>query len=74
MDSVKQIPEHIKRVISEHSELIDKITKLGNFINCENTDMFKNLPEDEQKRMIRQKEAMIEYASILQERIDAALK
>ena len=56
------------RVVEEKKELDDKVEKLAAFLQ---TDMFGNLPDEEQARMTRQKEAMSEYSNVLGERIAA---
>ena len=61
------IPEHQERVLDEMFELNKKITKLDFFI--ENSEVFKNLDEDEQVRLIQQARAMEYYFSVLIERI-----
>ena len=61
------IPEHQERVLDEMFELNKKITKLDFFI--ENSEVFKNIDEDEQVRLIQQIRAMEYYFSILIERI-----
>lgn len=61
------IPEHNERVLDETFELNKKITKLDFFI--ENSEVFKNLDEDEQVRLIQQVRAMEYYFSVLIERI-----
>ncbi len=72
MDNLPQllnevIPEHQERVLDEMFELNKKITKLDFFI--ENSEVFKNLDEDEQVRLIQQVRAMEYYFSVLIERI-----
>ena len=61
------MPEHQERVLDEMFELNKKITKLDFFI--ENSEIFKNLDEDVQVRLIQQVRAMEYYFSILIERI-----
>jgi hypothetical protein len=60
--------EHQKRVVEEAKELKTKLDKLGEFIAG---DMFVNVVEDEQNRLIRQERIMTEYYDVLTERIDA---
>lgn len=60
--------EHQLRVVKEQEELEFKLDKLGLFIK---TDMFKTLDYLEQNRLVRQHEAMFQYSSILEERINA---
>jgi hypothetical protein len=61
---------HQQRVVDEQAELDDKIVKLTEFINCNFSDLFKALPDDEQRRLRSQKNAMETYSQILGERID----
>ena len=46
-----QYQPHEERVIAEKSELDQKIEKLGAF---QNTDAFKNLPDEQKKLLIMQ--------------------
>lgn len=57
-----------QRVLTEKSELNDKIMKLAAFLV---TEGFLKLDLAEQNRLERQQEAMIAYRSILTERIEA---
>lgn len=59
---------HQERVVTEKAELDEKLTKLKAFFE---TDLFKNLDEDEQERMWRQADHMGDYSSVLGERIAA---
>ena len=58
-----------QRVVDEKSELDEKSTKLGEFI--ESSPIFSGLPDDEKERLVRQKSCMSEYSEILGERIAA---
>lgn len=60
---------HQERAVTEKKELDEKIDKLKAFI-MENP-VFKTLPADEQKRLNRQCDVMIEYSKILGARIEA---
>jgi len=60
---------HQQRVVDEKTELDEKITKLGEFI--ESSPIFAGLPDDERERLVRQKSCMGEYSEILGERIAA---
>ena len=60
---------HQQRVVDEKTELVAKIDKLKAFIM--ESPIFKTLPADEQKRLNRQYDVMLEYANILKTRIDA---
>lgn len=65
---LKAPPSFQGRVISEKASLDANIGKLHLFFE---TPIFAKLPEDEQKRMQRQSDAMVEYAKVLSERIAA---
>lgn len=58
-----------QRVVDERSELDVRLSKLADFIDHGIT--FVNLPDAEQLRMRRQRDAMIQYSAILGERIAA---
>ena len=60
---------HQERVVAEKSELDDKLNKLKAFIM--ESPIFKALPAEEQKRLNRQHDVMLEYSNILGERIEA---
>jgi hypothetical protein len=60
---------HQQRVVDEKTELDEKLTKLGEFI--ESSPIFAGLPDDERERLVRQKSCMAEYSEILGERIAA---
>ena len=66
------IPPHVQRMIAEHKELEQKLTKLSMFMDVSST--FKVLDSSEQDRMKKQRVAMDEYFAVLGERIDIALK
>lgn len=68
MDTPKYAP-HQQRVVDEKSELDEKLTKLGEFINS--SPIYTGLPEAERERLVRQKSCMGEYSEILGERIAA---
>lgn len=59
-----------QRVVEEKAHLDDKIEKLGRFIEDHST-VYARLPHDEKERLIRQRIAMINYSTILGERIEA---
>lgn len=61
--------EFQQRVVDEKVALEDKCTKLALFIN--NGEHFVRLPVSEKDRLCRQRLAMLEYLSILIERINA---
>ena len=58
---------HQQRVVDELAALSEKRSKLGLFYE---TPTFKSLPGDEQNRLYRQYQIMVQYEAILQERID----
>ena len=60
---------HQQRIVDEKTELVSKLDKLKAFIM--ESPIFKTLPGDEQKRLNRQYDVMLEYANILTARIDA---
>jgi tRNA pseudouridine-54 N-methylase len=60
--------EYQQRVVDEKAALNEKIEKLDKFIDG---DIFKELSDDEQERMVRQRLCMNEYSKILSERISA---
>jgi hypothetical protein len=59
---------HQQRVVNELKELTDKREKLAIFIGGSLT--FTTLPTDEQSRLRRQFDIMVQYEGVLQERID----
>ena len=60
--------EHQKRVVTEKEELDEKSAKLNTFFN---TAIFDKLSSEEQDRLHRQYELMVQYSAILAERIAA---
>jgi hypothetical protein len=56
------------RVVDELKELTVKRERLGAFIGS--SPVFRGLPYDEQERMRRQFDIMVQYEGVLQERID----
>jgi hypothetical protein len=58
-----------ERVVAEKKELNEKIDKLKAFIV--ESPIFKTLSADEQRRLNRQYDVMVEYSSILGARIEA---
>lgn len=57
-----------QRVVDEKTELDAKLDKLRPFLTSE---MFKGLPFDEQRRMLKQSVLMEYYSEVLGERIAA---
>lgn len=67
MKTFEQMKPHEQRVAAELMQLTGLREKLGAF---QGTAMFEGLPTDEQSRLRRQFDIMIQYEGILQERID----
>ncbi len=59
---------HQQRVVDEKTELDEKLTKLATFLS---TERFKSLPSDEQGRLSRQHYLMVQYSTVLHDRIMA---
>ena len=57
-----------QRVVQEKEELDERLAKLKAFVL---TEVYRNLPADEQDRLSRQYDAMYGYSLILGERIAA---
>lgn len=62
------VQPHQQRVIDEKCQLDVKVQALRKFID--ENQMFSRLPMDEQSRMRRQLDAMVQYSGILGERIE----
>ena len=60
--------QHVERMLNEHVELCEKITKLGEFIS--KNKIYDNLSKDEKYDLLLQHKAMSMYRDILQHRID----
>lgn len=58
---------HEQRVIDEHQELHEKLSRLSVFLN---TDTCLTLPFEERSLLLRQSKAMEEYAEVLGDRIN----
>lgn len=67
---MKSANELASSLNEEHSELMQKIVKLGKFIN---SDDYKKLADMDQRLLIIQENTMFVYADILLQRIDNAL-
>lgn len=67
---MKSSDELASSLNEEHSELMQKIVKLGKFIN---SDDYKKLADMDQRLLIIQENTMFVYADILLQRIDNAL-
>ncbi len=59
---------HQERVVAELKELTEKREKLASFIGA--GTVFASLPADEQARLRRQFDIMVQYEGVLLERID----
>ncbi len=59
---------HEERVVTERSELAEKLSKLGEFIDS--SPLFQKLPYDEQGRLKIQRFIMQQYSAVLLDRID----
>ena len=62
------MPPHQQRVLDEKKELDEKSGKLNTFFN---TATFDKLSSEEQDRLHRQYELMVQYSAVLNERIAA---
>ena len=58
---------HEQRVIDEHQELHEKLSRLSVFLN---TDTCLTLPFEGRSLLLRQSKAMEEYAEVLGDRIN----
>ena len=61
-------PEYQERVIVEFEGVVEKASKLNDFIQC---DLFKAIDRDERVRLKAQMLIMLAYADILGDRIEA---
>lgn len=68
MKKYEHMEAHERRVVDELKELTAKREKLALFIG--GNDVFGKLPTDEQSRLRRQFDLMVQYEGVLQERID----
>ena len=68
----KVLPPHVQRMIEEHKEVEQRLTKLSTFIDFDAN--FKALEVEEQERLKRQRVSMDEYFHILDERLAYAFK
>ena len=65
---MQTLAPHQQRVVVEHRELTEKVTKLAEFTQG---DVYAQLPSDEKARLARQLSFMRGYADTLSERIAA---
>lgn len=61
---------HQQRVVAELKDLTEKRERLGAFVAGAGNGIFATLPTDEQVRLRRQHDIMVQYEGVLQERID----
>ena len=66
------LPPHVQRLVKEHKEVEQRLTKLSTFIDFGAN--FKALEVEEQERLKRQRVSMDEYFHILDERLAYAFK
>jgi hypothetical protein len=59
--------EYQQRVVDEFNELVERRSKLGSFITS--NSLWHVVPMDEQRRMVRQYDVMLEYEAVLRDRI-----
>lgn len=67
----------VKEMIEEHAQLVNRIDKLNEFLNCccpGETPEYKNKPKeisnDEFIKIIFQREYMINYCNVLEDRLE----
>ena len=68
MKPFEELQPHQQRVVNEHAALFARTEKLDLF---QASDIYRDLPDDERKRMDRQLTYMQLYVNVLQERINA---
>lgn len=66
------LPPHVQRMVKEHKELEERLTKLVEFID--NNPNFNSLEIEEQERLKNQRIVMDEYFHILIERLNYTFK
>ena len=66
------LPPHVQRLIEEHKDVEQKLTKLAVFID--NSPSFNGLEIQEQERLKKQRVFMDEYFHILDERLNYAFE
>lgn len=62
------LPPHVQRLVNEHKEVGQRLTKLSVFID--NSPIFKDIESQEQERLKKQRVFMSEYFHILDERLE----
>lgn len=60
---------HVKRVFKEYHELLAKSNALVEFID--KSEVFQGLNPKEQERLVKQRDLMLDYGSVLFERLEA---
>jgi hypothetical protein len=68
MKPESQMEPHERRVVDELRQLTERREKLAMFMA--GNSQFGKLPSDEQARLRRQFDIMVQYEGVLQERID----
>ncbi len=68
MSNYGDLQPHQQRVVDESKQLLERLEKLRAFTD---TGTFANLDHDEKHRLLRQLDAMGDYAQVLAERINA---
>ena len=66
------LPAHVQRMIDEHRDIEQRLTKLTEFID--NNPNFNGLEIEERKRLKHQRISMNEYFNILDERLKYAFE
>ena len=66
------LPPHVQRLVNEHKEVGQRLTKLSVFID--NSPIFKDIESQEQERLKKQRVFMDEYFHILDERLGYAFE
>lgn len=69
MKGINDMQPHQERVVTEKTELDEKLAKLKEFCFGSNTKIFGSLDPQERDRLERQYDAMKLYSGILDERI-----
>ena len=73
LEQIKQdLPPHVKRMITEYTELYEKCMKLENFIQLDNEKYMGLLPTD-RDLLHKQLTHMTDYKDTLSHRIERAL-
>lgn len=62
-------PPHVQRMLAELSELADRLTKLGGFLE---TSQFQGLPDADRADLTEQHQHMSAYSEVLTRRVERA--